>query len=243
MPIHVRCAQNTAPIVFLPGDPNRAKWIAENVFEDAVCTTSYRQMLGYTGRVGETTVSVQTTGMGGPSAAVVCEELVTLGAKFFIRIGTCGALDPGMNPGDLFIVTAACMADGTSNEIVDDHMRGTTIPRLGFAATSDFHFLRAAYDEATEQKIPFHMGKVASLDRFYGHDDGTYRRLVDLGIGAVEMEAATVLTTAAKYGVRAAAMMAVSDQVFGAKRADEETIQHGVERMIRVAVRAARKVV
>lgn len=239
MPIHVRCEQNVAPIVFLPGDPNRAKWIAENVFENAVCTTSYRQMLGYTGLVRGVPASIQTTGMGGPSAAIVCEELLTLGAKFFIRIGTCGALDPTMNPGDLLLVTAACMSDGTSREIVDAYMKNTTIEHLGFAATSDFDFLRAAHDEAVAQKIPFHMGKVASLDRFYGHDDETYRRLAKLGVAAVEMEAATVLATAAARGVRAAAMMTVSDQVFGAKRADEATIQKGVERMIRVAVNAA----
>ena len=74
MPIHVRCEQNVAPIVFLPGDPNRAKWIAENVFEGAICTTSYRQMLGYTGLVGGVPVSIQTTGMGGPSACVVMDK-------------------------------------------------------------------------------------------------------------------------------------------------------------------------
>ena len=243
MPIHVRCEQNVAPIVFLPGDPNRAKWIAENVFEGAICTTSYRQMLGYTGLVGGVPVSIQTTGMGGPSAAIVCEELIALGARFFIRIGTCGALDPSMNPGDLLIVTAACMSDGTSKEIVDDYMRQTTISKLGFAATSDFDFLRSAHDEALSQKIPFHMGKVASLDRFYGHDEETYRRLSKLGICAVEMEAATVLAMAATHGIRAAAMMTVSDQVFGAKRAVEETIQMGVERMIRVAVNAAGSVI
>lgn len=243
MPIHVRCAQNVAPIVFLPGDPNRAKWIAENVLTDSVCTTSYRQMLGYTGLVEGVPVSVQTTGMGGPSAAIVCEELITLGAKFFIRVGTCGAMDPAMNPGDLLLVTAACMTDGTSRETIDAYMSGTTISKLGFAATSDFEFLRAAHNEAVAQHIPFHMGKVASLDRFYGHTDETYRKLSKLGIKAVEMEAATVLSIAAVYGIKAAAMMTVSDQVFGAKRADEATIQKGVENMIHVAVRAAGAVV
>ena len=236
MPIHVR-SEKIAPVVFLPGDPNRARWIAENVLHDAICTTEYRQMLGFTGTYEGMPVSVQTTGMGGPSAAIVCEELLMLGARFFIRIGTCGAIHPGMNPGDLLLVTGACMADGTSRELIRNHMANTNI-NLGFPATSDFNFLAAARDEAIQQKIPYHLGKVASLDRFYGHSEETYQKLAQLGICAVEMEAATVLTMAALHNIRAAAMMTVSDQVFGAKRATDEIIAKGVDRMIRVALKA-----
>ena len=241
MPIHVR-SSHIAPIVFLPGDPNRAAWIAQNVLQNAERTTEYRQMFGYTGTCEGMPVSVQTTGMGGPSAAIVCEELASLGAQFFIRIGTCGAMDARMNPGDILLVTGACMSDGTSREILAAQMAGSSIPTLGFAATSDFDFLCAARDAAREQNAPCHLGKVASLDRFYGHPDETYQKLARLGVCAVEMEAATVLATAAVHGIRAAAMMTVSDQVFGAKRADEETIARGVDRMIRIAVTAIRRV-
>ncbi len=236
MPIHVR-SKEIAPIVFLPGDPDRAKWIAENVLSDAVCTTEYRRMFGYTGTFEGTRVSVQTTGMGGPSAAIVCEELISLGAKFLIRIGTCGAMDARMNPGDLLIVHAACMADGTSKEIIRSYMAGTNLD-LGFPATSDYSFVSAAASAAESMGIPHHVGKVASLDRFYGHSDETYKKLLSLGICAVEMEAATVLSIAAIHNIRAAAMMTVSDQVFGAKRADEATIAKGVKDMIAVALRA-----
>ena len=236
MPIHVR-SKAIAPIVFLPGDPDRARWIAENVLTDAVCTTEYRRMYGYTGTFEGTPVSVQTTGMGGPSAAIVCEELISLGAQFLIRIGTSGAMDPSMNPGDLLIVHAACMADGTSKEYIRSYMADTQL-ELGFPATSDFAFVSAAANAAKSLDIPHHVGKVASLDRFYGHSDETYKKLLSLGICAVEMEAATVLSIAAIHGIRAAAMMTVSDQVFGAKRADEATIAQGVRNMIAVALHA-----
>lgn len=236
MPIHVR-SNSVAPVVFLPGDPNRARWIADNILENAVCTTDYRQMLGYTGQYHGMPVSIQTTGMGGPSAAIVCEELIELGAKFFIRIGTCGAIRENMNPGDLLLVSAACMTDGTSQEIIDSYMAGSNL-KMGFPATSDFDFITKAAEEARKQHIPYHVGKVASLDRFYGHSEETYQKLAKIGICAVEMEAATVLTIAALHNIRAAACMTVSDQVFGAKRATEEIIQTGVERMIRVALNA-----
>jgi purine-nucleoside phosphorylase len=241
MPIHVRCKNSVAPLVFLPGDPNRAKWIAENILTDAQCTTDYRQMFGYTGTFEGMPVSIQTTGMGGPSAAIVCEELIELGAKFFIRIGTCGAMNPDMNPGDLMLVTGACMSDGTSKELMSAYTAGMNL-NLGFPATSDFEFLCAAVNEAKIQGVPYHVGKVASLDRFYGHSEDMYARLAKIGISAVEMEASTVLTIAALNGIRAAAMMTVSDQVFGAKRATEAIIAQGVDRMIRVAIRAARQI-
>ena len=234
MPIHVR-SETIAPVVFLPGDPNRAQWIANTFLENVKCTTTYRQMLGFTGEYTGIPVSVQTTGMGGPSAAIVCEELAMLGAKFFIRVGTCGAIREDINPGDLLLVTGACMSDGTSQEIVRNQMTGTNL-HLGFPATSDFEYIMAAKEEAVRAGIPHHLGKVASLDRFYGHPDETYHRMANLGICAVEMEAATVLTQAALHQIRAACMMTVSDLVFGAKRAPESVIAQGVENMIRVAL-------
>ncbi|MBQ9394076.1 MAG: purine-nucleoside phosphorylase [Proteobacteria bacterium] len=240
MPIHVRCQKPVAPVVFLPGDPDRARWIAANVLENAECTTSYRQMLGYTGEYEGMPVSVQTTGMGGPSAAIVCEELVELGAKFFIRIGTCGAMDSAMNPGDLLLVTASCMGDGTSKEIIRSKMMGSGI-ELGFPAVSDFEFLRAAVDEAERMGVPYHLGKAASLDRFYGNPMSAYDKMAELGICAVEMEAATVMTMAAVHHIRAAAMLTVSDLLDGQKRVDDETILRGVDHMIHVGLNAVAK--
>lgn len=240
MPIHVRCKNPVAPLVLLPGDPNRAKWIADNILENAECTTDYRQMLGFTGMYKGMPVSVQTTGMGGPSAAIVCEELIELGAKFFVRVGTCGAMNPDMDPGDLMLVTATCMCDGTSNELMRSYMEGTNLS-LGFPATSDFEFIAEARNIAKDLNIPHHLGKVASLDRFYGHPFSTYEKLAKIGICAVEMEAATVISVAALHCIRAAAMMTVSDLIDGQKRASEETILMGVDRMIRVAIESGHR--
>ncbi len=237
MPIHVRSA-SIAPLVLLPGDPDRARWIAENFFKNPVCTTSYRQMLGFNGTYKGHPVTVQTTGMGGPSAAIVCEELAQLGAKALVRIGTCGAMNRDMMPGDLMLVTAACMTDATSREIFAAHMQDSKI-QSGFAPTSDFNFLVKATQIAQALHVPAHAGIIASMDRFYGHDQAEYDRLNAAGVNAVEMEAATVLTFAATHGLKAACMMTVSDQIDGAIRASEETILHGVKNMVTVALDAA----
>ncbi|MBR4984834.1 MAG: purine-nucleoside phosphorylase [Proteobacteria bacterium] len=239
MPIHVR-SQRIAPIVLLPGDPDRALWIARNFLQNVELTNEYRKMFGLNGMFEGMPVTVQTTGMGGPSAAIVCEELIQLGAQFLIRVGTCGAADPALEPGDLLLVHAACMSDGTSKEIVNAHMSGTGLD-LGFPATSDFEFLCAASEEAKRLELTHHIGKVASLDRFYGHPLETYQKLAKLGIRAVEMEAATVLCTAATHNIRAAALLTVSDQLNGQKRAPEHVIARGVHNMTLVALHAAKR--
>lgn len=235
MPIHVR-SQTVAPLVLLPGDPDRATWIAENFLDQATCTTSYRRMFGYHGFYHGFPVSVQTTGMGGPSAAIVCEELAMLGAKAFIRVGTCGAIDDTMTPGELMLVTAACMTDGTSKELFASHMAST--PLSGYAPTSDFCFLQKASQIAESKGFNYRAGRVASLDRFYGHPMPTYKKLSEAGIQAVEMEAATVLTFAALHGIKAAALLTVSDLVFTEKRASDALIAQGVECMVYVALEA-----
>ncbi len=238
MPIHVQ-SKHIAPIVLLPGDPDRATWIAQNFLQNVERTTEYRKMFGYNGTFDGMPVTVQTTGMGGPSAAIVCEELIQLGAKYFIRVGTCGAADPSLDPGDLLIVHAACMSDGTSQEIIRARTAATNLT-LGFPATSDFDFIRAAAAEAARLSIPHRVGKIASLDRFYGHPLQTYQTLAALGIQAVEMEAATVLCTAAAHNIRAAVLLTVSDQLDGQKRASESVIAKGVNDMVRVALQAAK---
>ena len=236
LPIHVK-SPAIAPIVLLPGDPDRATWIAHHFFENPVKTTSYRHMFGYNGFYHGHFVSVQTTGMGGPSAAIVCEELYSLGAKAFIRVGTCGAIDDTIQSGDLMLVTAACTTDGTSKELFASHL-GNASQLRGFSPTSYFPFLVKAARIADDNNIRYHAGCVASLDRFYGHSREAYHKLATAGISAVEMEAATILTFAATHGMKAAALMTVSDQVFAEKRASDDIIEQGVNRMIRVALEA-----
>lgn len=231
MPIHIRASgADIAPIVFLPGDPDRSKAMASQFLREPVLYTSYRQLLGYTGFLGNLRVSVQSTGMGGPSAAIVCEELVQLGAKYFIRVGTCGAMSAGLEPGDIILASAACAMDGTSQAIFG---------RPGFAPTSDFAFLQRGMEFAQRRGFRAVVGPVASLDCFYGHDAEYYEHLGRFGILAVEMEASTVLTLAAKYGIRGAAIFVVSDILEGQRRASDEVIWEGVSRMMELGQYAA----
>src|SRR5438874_5043400 len=119
MPIHLRAeAGDYAEACLLPGDPLRAKYIAETYLEDARQTNSERGMLGYTGRWEGKPVSVQSTGMGCPSAAIVMEELVQLGVQRFLRVGTCGGLQPDLRLGDLIVAVSAVPADGTARHYV-----------------------------------------------------------------------------------------------------------------------------
>ncbi len=119
MPVHIRAEPGeVAQVVLLPGDPGRAARIASRL-DNSRCYNEFRGLLGYTGSYNDTTVSVQTTGMGGPSAAIVVEELAMLGAKVVIRVGTCGALQPEIEPGDLIVATAAVPLDGTTRHYLD----------------------------------------------------------------------------------------------------------------------------
>src|SRR3954449_9511864 len=140
--IHVRAEPGDfAESVLLPGDPRRAEYIAENFFEDAKLVTSERGMLGYTGSYEGIPVSVQTTGMGCPSTAIVTDELIQLGAKNLLRVGTCGGYHPEMELGDLVIPTAATPQDGTVSSIT----RGTP-----YAPAAHFALVHAAYHAAEE---------------------------------------------------------------------------------------------
>ena len=226
------------PIVLLAGDPNRTKWIAKNFLDEPVCVADHRQMFGYRGFFKNIPIGVQTTGMGGPSTAIICEELKMLGARFLIRVGTCGGLDRRQREGDVFFVTSACMMDGTSRELFAAQSSGTGIVN-GFAPTSDFEFLHAAISNAQAKSVRYHVGTVATVDRFYGHGRDTFEKLASFGILAVEMEASTVLTFAALNGMRAAAMMVISDNALDGTRADDEIIENGVRHMVDVALCAA----
>jgi purine-nucleoside phosphorylase len=119
-PIHVRGKPGeVAERVLLPGDPGRAEWIAKTFLQDPVLYTSHRGLLGYTGRYKGVPVSVQTTGMGAPSASIVAEELIGLGARVLLRVGTCGAVDEGLAPGDLVIAQGAVPLDGASRQYLE----------------------------------------------------------------------------------------------------------------------------
>ena len=191
-PIHLKPATDLAGRVLLPGDPHRALAVAQALMEQPKMFNHHRGLWGYTGngRDGEL-LTVQSTGMGGPSAAIVVEELIALGAHTLIRIGTCGSLTDGRALGDLVRVEAALALDGASRALGGD---GRVDPDPDLTAAID---ARPAV--------------AASVDLFYGDPDTG-------GADVVEMECATLFQAAKLRGVRAAAVLGVSDLLLGERR-------------------------
>ena len=232
MPIHIKAVEEeVADTVLLPGNPERAKYIAENFFEDEKKYNDYRKMYGYTGTFQGKRVSVQATGMGVPSIAIVLEELNILGADTFIRVGTCGALQDHLDETDIII-------GQTSSSI------GTTINRLSGEVTlspgADFGLIRSLKEEANMMGLPVHVGQIVTSDYFYGKDDNymeKLERLADLGALAADMESSALYHIAAKYDSKAVTVLTVSDHVFTQKRAHQEKIQEGVNRMTELVLK------
>jgi purine-nucleoside phosphorylase len=195
-----------AEAILLPGDPLRAKWIAETFFEGPRLVNSVRNCLGYTGRYKGKPISVQATGMGQPSLAIYVNELISVyNAKILMRVGTCGGLSAKLNALDLVLAMTAC---------TDSSMNRAMFGAYDFAPPSDFALLRDAAALAKERGLPFHVGSILSSDVFYHKDwREAYGALVDHGVLAVEMETSTLYTLAARYGVRALSVCAISDNL------------------------------
>ncbi len=228
MPIHIQAENGqVAPTVLLCGDPDRARTIAENHLTGVQCINRHRQLLGFTGRCGKLPITVQTTGMGAPSAAIVVEELIGLGARRLLRLGTCGAIRPGIALGDLIAVTAARGENGVTRELTGEPFALVKAePRLAAALN----------DAAARLELPVHSGTVASLDLFYDPDPSRVAKLARGGVLALEMEASAVLLLATRHGLEAGCLLTVSDLVAERKRAPADVIATGVERMARVGL-------
>jgi DeoD family purine-nucleoside phosphorylase len=232
VPIHVRAQPGDyAEACLLPGDPNRARLIAERFFDEASERNTERGLLGYTGTAGGKPVSVQATGMGGPSTAIVVEELIELGVKRFLRVGTCGSLQPDLGHGDLVLALAALPDDGTSLRYV----RGE--PHV---PTADWDLLHGVVHAAKGLGERVRVGPVVSTDVFYDPDPDQHRRWSARRFLAVEMEAATLFTIAALRSVQAGCLLAVSDTVIEDTRAriTDDHLAGAVERMAKVALAA-----
>ena len=230
MPIHVRAEPGEyAEAVLLPGDPLRAKYIAETYFDDPVQRNAERGLLGYTGRWKGKPVSVQGTGMGCPGATIVFEELVQLGCKKLIRVGTCGGLDPDGALGDLIVALTAVPADSTALHLVGNEPH---------CPTASWSLIHGAVHAAKEQNLPVHVGPIVSSDLFYNPDQGQYERWSQRGVLAVEMEAAALFTIAALRGVEGGCLLTVSDIVVEGvfTRISDEDLQAAVDKMTRIAL-------
>ena len=206
----------------------RAQYIAENFFEDARLVTKERGMLGYTGTYKSEPVSVQATGMGCPSASIVTEELIQLGAKNLLRVGTCGGYHRDLQLGDLIVATAATPQDGTVSSLTQG---------VPYAPAAHFDVVHAAHHAAENAGRRTFVGPIVSSDLFYDPEDEPAILWSNLGILAVEMEAAAIFTIAAMRGVRAGCLLTVSDTI-GAEvvRIGDEELRDAVDNMMALAL-------
>ncbi len=198
-PVHLRPTAPLAERVLLPGDPHRALAVAQSLLDEPRMFNHTRGLWGYTGTAADgRALTIQSTGMGGPSAAIVIEELIALGARTLIRIGTCGALVEGFQLGELVCAREVVAADGTS-------------AALGAGA-------RLGTDPALTEALHARPATVVSTDLFYDARGGIEAEWVAAGAEVVEMEAATLLAVAGRRGVRAAVLLAVSDELSSRER-------------------------
>lgn len=230
MPIHLRAEPGDyAESCLLPGDPLRAKYIAETFFDEPVQVNGERGMLGYTGAFRGTRVSVQSSGMGCPSAGIVIEELTQLGVKKILRVGTCGGLQPDLQMGDLIVAISATPADATPLHLIGNEAH---------APTADWELVHAAVHHAKELGKPVRVGGVVSSDVFYNPDGGQYQRWSDRGILAVEMEAAMLFTLGAVKKIQTGCLLLVSDVVVEGefRRITDEEMRRAVDEMTELAL-------
>ncbi len=233
MPIHIRAQPGEyAEAVLLPGDPLRAKYIAETYLDAPVQRNEERGLLGYTGTWNGKPVSVQGTGMGCPGATIVFEEVIQLGCKRLIRVGTCGGLQTSHQLGDLIVALSAVPADATAMHLVQNE------PHCPTAAWSLVH---EAVHLAKHRDQPLHVGPIVSSDLFYNPDEGQYQRWASRGVLAVEMEAAALFTVGALRGVEAGCLLTVSDIVVEGvfTRISDEELRAAVDRMTTLALDVA----
>jgi DeoD family purine-nucleoside phosphorylase len=218
-PIHLQPTAELAPRVLLPGDPGRALRLAQLLTDKPRMLNHNRGLWGYTGTAADgELLTIQATGMGGPSAAIVTEELIRLGAKRLVRVGTCGALAAGLALGDLVITETALPHDGASRAL------GASGP-----LPADPTLLRALHAAAPDA----HAGPVLSSDLFYDPDPTHPPEAV-----AIEMEAATIFAVAAQHRLPAACILAVSDIVATRVRIGDEALAAAEEALGRAALAA-----
>jgi len=221
-------AGQIAQSILLPGDPLRAKFIAESLLEDAFCFNKVRGMLGYTGTYQGKRVSVMGTGMGMPSHAIYVTELLQdYRVKTLVRVGTCGAYQPELKIGDILLAMTAS-TNAQANRLRFDG--------CDFAPAADFELLLAAYQAAQTKGIPVRVGGILSSDVFYEDDPQAWHKWRDYGVLAVEMETNALYTLAAKFHAHALAILTVSDSLANLEFATHEQRERGFLQMAELAL-------
>ncbi|MBT8235601.1 MAG: purine-nucleoside phosphorylase [Bacteroidia bacterium] len=229
MSIHIGAKKGEiADTVLLPGDPLRAKWIAESFLEDATCYNNVRGMLGFTGTYRGKKISVQGSGMGIPSALIYCYELInTYDVKKLIRVGTAGSYQKDLTLGDLVIAMAGSTTSSINNSIFQT---------AHYAPTASFDLFNKAVTYAQENGLAFRAGNVLSADEFYDDPDDLYHLWSRYGVLCVEMETAGIYTMAARHGVDALSILTISDSLITKVRSTPEERETGFRDMVDIAL-------
>ncbi|MHA0858404.1 purine-nucleoside phosphorylase [Paenibacillus sp. CMAA1364] len=217
-----------AESVLLPGDPLRAKYIAETFLEGAVCYNNVRGMLGFTGTYKGKRVSIQGTGMGMPSASIYIHELIKdYGAQNLVRIGTCGAIQHDVKIRDVIIAQAAA----TNSAIIRNDFPGYDFPQIG-----NFDLIKSAYEIGTDKGLHLRVGNVLSSDIFYTDNNDVFTKLGQHGVMAVEMETAALYYLTTKFGVKGLSLLTVSDHILTGEQTTAQERQTTFNGMIEVAL-------
>ncbi len=229
--IHIHAEPGeVAPFVLLPGDPKRARFIAETFFDEPKLYTDHRGMLGFTGSYKGMPVSVQTTGMGTPSLAITVEELVRLGATTLVRVGTAGIISKEVEPGELIIATGSVPNDGTTRQ----YLNGAP-----FAPVPDHTVVNALVTTAARGGRKVHTGLIQTEDAFYATTPDHVAELEARGVLGIEMEASALFLLGKLRRVRTGCALVASNRIGDAQLVAPQVLQDGVSHMTSVALEAA----
>ena len=234
MSIHIGAKEgDIAETVLLPGDPKRAKWIAENFPENAVCYTDIRGMLGFTGTYKGKRISVQGTGMGIPSMSIYITELMKdYGVKTLIRVGSAGSYQEDVKIRDIVVA----LSTSTDSNINNRRFKGAS-----FAPTVNFDLLSKVLKTAEEKNIKIKAGNILTSDEFYNDDPSYFKKWAEFGVLAVEMETAALYTLASKYKAKALSILTISDSLVSPEITSSEEREKTFNEMIELALETAVK--
>lgn len=232
MSIHLEAKKGEiAETVLMPGDPLRAKWIADTYLENAFCYNKVRGMLGYTGIYKGKRVSIQGSGMGIPSAMIYYHELINhFNVKSIIRVGSAGSFQKEIKLRDVVLAMAASTTSGINN---------TRFVNADYAPTANFELLLAATKYAQKNGIEVKAGNVLSADEFYEDDPEAFKLWAKYGVLCVEMEAAGLYTLASKYGIKALAILTISDSLVTGEKTSAKERETSFNEMMEIALNLA----
>ena len=229
MSVHIAAKNGEiADTVLLPGDPKRAKWIAENFLENAVCYTDIRGMLGFTGTYKGKRISVQGTGMGIPSMSIYITELMKdYGVKTLIRVGSAGSYQEEVKIRDIVVA----LSTSTDSNINNRRFKGAS-----FAPTVNFDLLSKVLKTTEEKNIKIKAGNILTSDEFYNDDPSYFKKWAEFGVLAVEMETAALYTLASKYKAKALSILTISDSLVSPEITSSEEREKTFNEMIELAL-------